>query len=362
MTRFLPGDGLARLREVADADVWPGGGPPAPEVLRRSAAACQGLLCLLTETVDSALLEDLPGLCAVSSYSVGLDHVDLEAATRLGVPVGNTPGVLTETTADLAFALLLAAARRIPEADSMVRSGLWTQERSWAPDLMVGRDLHGATLGIIGLGAIGQAVARRATGFGMRVLGWSRSGRRVPGVEGTSLDPLLGTAEFVSVHLALTPETRGLIGAEALGRMRPGSILVNTARGGIVDEAALARALREGRLGGAGLDVFEHEPLAADERAARRSQPGAGAPHRERLASDASAHGRPRLRQPSGRPRRRAHAPLRQPRRLRAGWPLAPPVGFGLLDRACRTAPGSRAVKPPTRRRDGHGRRGCDRP
>jgi glyoxylate reductase len=194
---------------------------------------------------------------------VGLDHVDLAAAAARGIPVGHTPGVLTETTADLAFALLLAAARRVTEADRFVRDGAWTAARHWEPELFLGRDVHGATLGIVGLGAIGRALARRGAGFGMRVLGWSRSAREVPGVTRASLEALLAESDFVSLHVALTDETRGLIDARALARMKPGAILVNTTRGGVVDEAALAAALRDGRLAGAALDVFEREPLPA---------------------------------------------------------------------------------------------------
>jgi glyoxylate reductase len=193
--------------------------------------------------------------------SVGIDHIDLAAATSRGIPVGHTPGVLTETTADLSFALLLAAARRIPEAERFVRDGRWTSARRWAPDMFVGRDVHGAVLGVIGLGAIGQAVARRAQGFGMTVLGWTPSGRAVPGVESVGFDELLARSDFVSVHVALADETRGLLGAEQIASCKPGAVLVNSARGGIVDEAALAEALASGRLSAAALDVFESEPL-----------------------------------------------------------------------------------------------------
>ena len=210
---------------------------------------------------------------ARSHCSVGVDHVDLAAACQRGIPVGHTPGVLTETTADLAFGLLLAAARRIPEADRFVREGLWTWERRWEPDLLLGRDLHGSTLGIVGLGAIGQAVARRALGFGMQVLGWSRSEGLTPGVERVSrLDELLGRSRFLSVHVPLTLETRGLIGADQLARLPRGAVLVNTARGGIVDEQALAQALSSGALHAAGLDVFSEEPIP-------RSSPLLGLPN-----------------------------------------------------------------------------------
>ncbi len=262
----VPGGGsvLAPLHERTRCEVWRQPGSPPRHALREAARDCEGLLCLLTDSIDAELLAACPRLRVVSSCSVGVDHIDIAAATTRGIAVGNTPGVLTETTADLAFALLMAASRRIVEADRFLREGLWTPERRWELDMFLGRDLHGATLGVIGLGPIGRAVARRAGGFGMRVLGWSRSARSVAGVEQTALERLLECADFVSVHVALTPETRGLLDAPALARMKPGAVLINTARGGIVDEAALAAALRDGRLAAAGLDVYENEPIAAD--------------------------------------------------------------------------------------------------
>jgi len=260
-TRSLAGAPLAGLAHRCDLDVWPARTAPTPEQLASRSRDADGLLCLLTDRIDAALLERCPRLRAVSSVSVGVDHVDLDAATARGIPVGHTPGVLTETTADLAFALLLAAARRVAEGDRFVRAGEWTPDHVWEPDLLLGRDVHGATLGLVGLGAIGQAMARRAQGFGMRVLAWSRTRRDMPGVAFASLDSLLPAADFVSVHVALNADTRGLLGESALARMKPGAVLVNTARGGIVDEDALADALRSGQLGAAGLDVFAREPL-----------------------------------------------------------------------------------------------------
>jgi glyoxylate reductase len=261
VTRRLPGPALERLAPRVSLEVWPGTGAPSPEDLRVAAAEADAILCMLTDRIDASLLGACPRLRVISSCSVGLDHVDLPRATQRGIPVGHTPGVLAETTADLAFGLLLAAARRIVEADRFVRSGGWTWERRWEPGGFLGRDVHGATLGIVGLGAIGRAVAARAGGFGMRVLGWSRSRRPVEGVAAAELHALLEASEFVSVHLALTAETRGLLGREALARLPHGAILVNTARGGIVDERALAAALESGQLAGAALDVFEREPL-----------------------------------------------------------------------------------------------------
>jgi glyoxylate reductase len=263
VTRRLPGGALERLTPRVELEVWPEAGAPPPEALAAAARDCDGLLCLLTDRIDAALLAGCPRLRVLSSCSVGLDHVDLGAATARGIPVGHTPGVLAETTADLAFALLLAAARRVVEADRFVREGRWTWEHRWDPEAFLGRDVHGATLGILGLGGVGRAVAARARGFGMRVLGWTRTRRAVEGVEPVTLEALLEGSDFVTLHLALTPETRGLLDARALDRLRPGAILVNTARGGIVDEDALARRLHDGRLAAAALDVFAGEPLDA---------------------------------------------------------------------------------------------------
>ena len=257
-------DLLAPLGSRARARVWSEGHPPSPDELREAVQGCEGLLCLLTDRIDRDLIEATPALRVISSMSVGVDHIDLDAATARSIPVGHTPGVLTETTADLAVALLLAAARRIPEADRLVRDGRWTAERRWAPDMLLGRDVHGATLGVVGLGAIGQAVARRARGFGMRVVGWTRSGREVSGVESVALDELLRRSDFVSLHVALAAGTRDLLGAERIRSMKPGAVLVNTARGGLVDEPALAAALESGHLAAAALDVFEHEPLSSE--------------------------------------------------------------------------------------------------
>jgi glyoxylate reductase len=264
VTHQLPGERIHDLAERCEMNVWMGPGLLPADALREELAECEGLLCLLTDRIDASLLAAHPGLRFISSMSVGIDHIDLAAATARGIPVGNTPGVLVETTADATFALLLAASRRLVEADRFVRGGHWRAEASWSPDFFVGKDVAGATLGVVGLGAVGQAVARRAGCFGMRVLGWSRSGRSVPGVEARELDALLTEADFVSVHVALCDDTRGLIDARRLALMKSDAVLVNTARGGIVDEAALADALAHGRLAAAGLDVFETEPVAGE--------------------------------------------------------------------------------------------------
>ncbi len=258
----LPGDALQRLAAVCDLDTWTEPHPIPANVLAERLQDCDGLLCLLVNRIDEALLEQCPSLRFVSSMSVGVDHVDVAALTRRGIPLGNTPGVLVDTTADLAMALMLAAARRIPEADQFVRSGSWDPANPWHPDFFVGKDLSGATLGLLGLGAIGQAVAHRAAAFGMRVLGWNRTPREVAGVESVSFEDLLSASDFLSVHVALAAETRKLLDRDAIARMKPGAVLVNTARGGIVDEAALAEALADGRLFAAGVDVFSREPVA----------------------------------------------------------------------------------------------------
>ena len=259
VTRRLPGDAVSRLAAHADIDQWTAELPPPYEELTRRAADAEALVCLLTDRIDAALLDAASRLRAICNVAAGYDNIDLAAASKRGIPVGNTPGVLTETTADLAFALMLACARRIVEADRFVRDGLW---RAWDPSLLLGYDLHGATLGIVGFGKIGQAVARRAHGFDMRVLYASTSAVDTAApAERVALDALLRTADFVSLHVPLTPATAKIIGDPQLRSMKPGAILVNTARGGVIDQAALVRALEEGWIAGAGLDVAAVEPI-----------------------------------------------------------------------------------------------------
>ena len=264
VTHQLPGERIHELSNFCQMNVWMGPGLLTAEGLAEELPGCAGLICLLTDRVDAQLINAMPDLEFVSSMSVGVDHVDVDALTARGIPLGHTPGVLVDTTADTAFALLLAASRRVVEADHFVRQGNWTPENAWAPDFFTGKDVSGATIGIIGLGAIGQAVARRAAGFGMGVLAWNRTPRELPGIESVSLEELLLRSDFVSVHVALTGATRNLLDREKIGLMKPGSVLVNTARGGIVDEQALADALRSGQLYAAGIDVFEREPVPAD--------------------------------------------------------------------------------------------------
>jgi glyoxylate reductase len=264
ITQPLSGERLVELAGMCDMEVLQGPQALAAAHARGELASCQGLICLLTDSIDRAVLDAMPDLEFVSSVSVGVDHIDVPALTSRQIPLGHTPGVLVDTTADTAFALLLAAARRVVEGDRFIREGQWRKENRWSMDFFLGKDVSGATLGIIGLGAIGQAVARRAAGFDMRVLGWTPSGREVAGVENVALEELLLRSDFVSVHLALTGDTRNLLDAKRIAAMKPGAVLVNTARGGIVNESALALALDSGHLYAAGLDVFEQEPVAMD--------------------------------------------------------------------------------------------------
>ncbi len=269
VTRSLPGPALDRLRTEHEVDVWPERMPPPYEELSARAARVEGLLTLLTDRVDAALIEHCPGLRVISNYAVGYDNVDIEAAAARGIAVGNTPDVLTEATADLTWALLLAAARKLPEAVASVHAGDWL---TWEPGRYLGAAVQGAVLGIIGFGRIGRAVARRATGFDMTVLytgGGRGDGADVSPSDASasevSLEALLEGSDFVSLHCPLTPTTHHLIDAEALGRMRTSAILVNTARGPIIDPVALREALESGQIAGAALDVTEPEPPSPDD-------------------------------------------------------------------------------------------------
>lgn len=253
ITRHLPGLAVKRLAERHAVEVWPGDLPPTPAELRELVTAAEGLLCLLTDSVDASVLDAAPRLRAIANYAVGSDNVDLAAAAARGIPVGVTPDVLTDATADLAMALLLAVARRLPEAHAAVRAGSW---RTWEPAGWLGLELAGSTLLVVGPGRIGQGVAHRAEAFGMKIL---TAGRQ------DDLHDLLGRADAVSLHVPLTPETTGLIDERALRAMRPHAVLVNTARGGVVDPVALRRALHEGWIAGAGLDVTDPEPLPPDD-------------------------------------------------------------------------------------------------
>jgi lactate dehydrogenase-like 2-hydroxyacid dehydrogenase len=268
VSRVIPDEGLAPIRAACDVSVWEDELPPPRAELLAAVRGCDGIVTLLTDRVDDELLDAAgPGLKVVSNYAVGYDNIDVAAVTRRGIPAGNTPGVLTETTADLAFALLMAAARRLPEGDRYVRDGKW---KTWGPLLLLGPDVHGATIGIVGFGRIGQAMARRARGFGMRVL--YQDLHRVDaateaelGATYAPLEAMLPQADFVSLHTNLTPETRGLIDAEKLSWMKPTAVLVNTSRGPVIDHAALAAALRSGQIFAAALDVTDPEPIPMDD-------------------------------------------------------------------------------------------------
>ena len=268
VARILPDEGLAPIRATCEADVWEDELPPPRDELLRRVAGCDGVLTLLTDRVDDEFLDAAgPGLRVVANYAVGYDNIDVAACARRGVAVGNTPGVLTETTADLAWALLMAAARRLAEGDRYVRDGRW---KTWGPMLLLGPDVHGATLGIVGFGRIGQAVARRAGGFGMRIL--YHDVNPLPpevtaplGATYRPLEELLGQSDFVTLHVNLSPVTRHLIDATTLAWMKPTAVLVNTSRGPVVDGRALADALREGTIGAAALDVTDPEPIPMDD-------------------------------------------------------------------------------------------------
>ena len=268
VARIIPDDGLEPVVEACDARVWDQELPPTRDELLRAIKGCEGVLTLLTDRVDDEFLDRAGAqLKVVSNFAVGFDNIDVAACTRRGVAVGNTPGVLTDTTADLAFALLMAAARRLPEGDRHVRSGQW---RTWGPMLLLGPDIHGATIGIVGFGRIGQAVAQRALGFGMKVVYHSLTRRPAEveerfGARLLPLEELLAQSDFVSLHVNLTAETRHLMNAQRLGWMKPSAVLVNTSRGPVVDPTALYEALRDGVIFAAALDVTDPEPIPFDD-------------------------------------------------------------------------------------------------
>lgn len=261
VTRIIPEPGLALLRESCETILWTDETPPPYAFLRAEVAQAEGVLCLLSDRIDAELMDEAPELKVISQMAVGYDNIDLHAATARGIPVGHTPGVLTDTTADFAFALLMAAARRLPEAERYARAGHW---RTWGPTLFMGQDVTSATLGIVGMGRIGQAVAQRAAGFSMRVLytdpndipeANALGARRVP------FEALLAESDFISLHTPLNPTTRHLLGADAFARMKPTCIVINTSRGAVIDPDALYEALESGRIARAALDVTEPEPL-----------------------------------------------------------------------------------------------------
>jgi glyoxylate reductase len=265
ITREIPEAGVTPLREVTTVKQWPNELPPTPEELETLLQDCDGAITLLTDTIDGPLLDRLPKLRVVSNFAVGYDNIDVPAATERGVLVCNTPDVLTDATADATWSLLLAAARRIPEAQQYVREGRW---QTWGPLLLLGREVSGATIGIVGLGRIGKEVAKRARGFGMQILAYDpyvdAAFAEEYGVAYVPLDQLLAESDFVTLHVALTEETEHLIGTDQFRRMKPTSILINASRGPVVVTDALVEALQSGGILAAALDVTDPEPLPAD--------------------------------------------------------------------------------------------------
>jgi glyoxylate reductase len=265
VTRIIPEKGLEIVRDFCEVDLWLDELPPNRAELLQHVRGMDGLLCLLTDRIDSEVMNAAGSqLKVISNHAVGFDNIDVQAATARKLPVGNTPDVLTDATADFAFALMMAVARRIPEAERYVHEGKW---KTWGPMTLLGVDLKGATLGLIGFGRIGKAVARRATGFDMRVIYYDPNEKKQdPDTKATQVDleTLLKESDFISIHTPLTPDTHHLISTEALSKMKPSVVLINTSRGPVVDLNALYEALQEKRIFGAGLDVTEPEPLPLD--------------------------------------------------------------------------------------------------
>ncbi|GAB5518321.1 MAG: D-glycerate dehydrogenase [Rhodothermales bacterium] len=258
VTRKIADEALSRLRAHAEVDLWTDDLPPDYTALTQRVADCDGLLCLLTDTVDAALISNSPKLKVISQMAVGYDNIDVTAATAQGIAVGHTPGVLSDSTADLTWALILGVARRVVESMQFIADGQW---KTWYPLGLLGMDLKGATLGIVGMGRIGQAVARRAQGFDMNVLYAGPRKKEGIAAEYVSMDRLLAESDIVTLHCPLRPETHHLMDAAAFAQMKRGSILVNTARGGVVEQGALLEAVQSGHLAGAGLDVTDPEPI-----------------------------------------------------------------------------------------------------
>lgn len=261
VTRIIPDKGLALVQDFCDANIWQDELPPARDEILVRVHDVDGLLSLLTDKIDAGVMDAAPHLKVISNMAVGVDNVDVAAATSRKLPVGNTPGVLTDATADMAFALLMAAARRVVEGEKFVQAGKW---RTWGPKLLLGSDFVGATLGLIGFGRIGQAVAKRAQGFGLRVVYHDPFAQPAFGAASVHLDTLLRESDFISLHVPLTSETHHMINADTLNKMKSSAVLVNTSRGPVVDPAALFEALKSKRIFAAALDVTEPEPLPVD--------------------------------------------------------------------------------------------------
>lgn len=268
VSRIIADKAMEKLARETDMEVWQEELPPSYEVLTEKVRNTQGLLSLLTDKIDATLMDNAPGLKVVSNLAVGYDNIVIPEATKRGIPVGNTPEVLTETTADLAFALLMAAARRVAEANKFTRAGKW---KTWGPGLLLGQDIHHATLGIVGMGRIGRGVAKRASGFDMKVLYYDEYKqpdeieRQLHLEKVEDLDDLLARSDFVSLHVPLTENTRHLMGKEEFKKMKPTAVLINSSRGPVVDQKALHEALQSGQIFSAGLDVTEVEPIPQDD-------------------------------------------------------------------------------------------------
>jgi glyoxylate reductase len=265
VTRAIPEKGFELIKDFCEVNVWPNELPPTRNELLELVRGMDGLLCLLTDQIDGEIMDEAgPQLKVISNHAVGFDNIDVHAATARKIPVGNTPDVLTDATADFAFALMMAVARRIPEAERYVHDGKW---KTWGPMMLLGVELKNTTLGLIGFGRIGKAMARRAAGFDMRVIYYDPSEPNPDSdIKATPVDfdILLEEADFISLHTPLTTDTRHLIDSESLSKMKPNAVLVNTARGPVVDMDALYEALKVKRIFGAGLDVTEPEPLPSN--------------------------------------------------------------------------------------------------
>lgn len=263
ITRIIRDAGLIPIREFCHADVWDGDMPPSRDTLLERARGVDGILCLLTDRIDGELLDAAgPQLKVVSNHAVGFDNIVVPDATARGIPVGNTPGILTDATADLAFALLLAAARRLSESEKYLRDGKW---KTWEPSALLGADLSGKTLGLVGFGRIGRAVAKRAVGFDLRVIFYDPTAEpEFNAIKINSLDALLRQSDFVSVHTPLNEATRHMVDRDFLSKMKRNAVFVNTSRGGVVDQSALYEALKAKTIFAAALDVTDPEPLPLD--------------------------------------------------------------------------------------------------
>ncbi|MHA1906135.1 MAG: 2-hydroxyacid dehydrogenase [Candidatus Thorarchaeota archaeon] len=268
VTRKLPGSALDRLKHKYEVDVWEKEVPPTNANIIDRAKGCFGIVTLLSDKIDSDLIQALPDIKIIAQYAVGYDNIDIQVATKKGIIVTNTPGVLTETTADLTWALIMSTTRRIVEADTYVKSGKW--KVAWGPELLLGVDVFSKTIGIVGMGRIGYAVAKRAAGFNMKILFHSRSESDLTNsalselnTEKVDLETLLKQSDVVTLHVPLTNETREMISDRQLSIMKKDAILINTSRGAVVDETALMNALSNGQIRGAGLDVFQEEPTSA---------------------------------------------------------------------------------------------------